>query len=90
MKKLLLMLLCLPMLFTSCNNQDKELQNDAIGKNVFDYRYENNLGNPETLKGTNGKYWITYYPQADITLLARKKTDLILNAASGKKPNLKQ
>tara|TARA_B100000614_G_C14535821_1_gene488320 strand:- start:618 stop:887 length:270 start_codon:yes stop_codon:yes gene_type:complete len=89
MKKLLLILLCSPLLFSSCNN-DKELQNDAIGKDVFDYRYENNLGNPETLKGTNNTYWITYYPQADITLLSRKKNDKILNAVSGKKPNLKQ
>ena len=75
---------------SSISLEDQELKNEAIGKDVFDYRYENNLGNPKTLKGTDGTYWITYYPEVDITLLSLKKNDIILNAVSGKNPDLKE
>jgi len=57
---------------------------NAKGKNVFNYRYENELGNPETLPGTNNTYWISYYSKLDITLISLKKTDKILNATSGR------
>ena len=40
MKKLLLILLCVPLMFSNCTNQDQEPQNDVIGTNVFDYGYE--------------------------------------------------
>ena len=40
MKKILLISLCVPLMFSNCTNQDQELQNDAIGTNVFDYGYE--------------------------------------------------
>ena len=56
----------------------------AKGNNVFSYRYANELGNPETLQGTNNTYWISYYKDLDITLISLKKNDKILNATSGK------
>jgi len=64
------------------------LLKDAIGSNVFNYRYDNNLGNPTTLEGTNNTYWISYYVDVDITLISLKKTDIILNSSKGKVPHL--
>ena len=56
----------------------------AKGNDIFSYRYANELGNPETLQGTNNTYWISYYKDLDITLISLKKTEKILNATSGK------
>ena len=61
---------------------------DAIGSNVFNYRYDNELGSPTTIEGTNNTYWVSYYSDVDITLISLKKTDIILNSSEGKSPYL--
>jgi hypothetical protein len=66
----------------------ESLLKDAIGSNVFNYRYDNELGNPTTIEGTNNIYWISYYFDVDITLISLKKTDIILNSSKGKSPYL--
>lgn len=37
-------------------------------------------GSPETLKGTDDKYWVCYLPKANISFVSEKKTDLIIFA----------
>jgi hypothetical protein len=64
------------------------LLKDAIGSNVVSYRYDNELGNPITIAGTNNIYWVSYYSDVDITLISLKKTDIILNSSKGKFPYL--
>ena len=61
---------------------------DAIGSNVFNYRYDNELGSSTTIEGTNNTYWVSYYSDVDITLISLKKTDIILNSSEGKSPYL--
>ena len=61
---------------------------DAIGSNVFNYRYDNELGSPTAIEGTNNTYWVLYYSDVDITLISLKKTDIILNSSEGKSPYL--
>ena len=64
------------------------LLKDAIGSNVVSYRYDNELGNPTTIAGTNNIYWVSYYSDVDVTLISLKKTDIILNSSKGKFPYL--
>ena len=66
----------------------ESLLSDAIGSNVFNYRYDNELGYPTTLEGTNNTYWVSYYSDVDITLISLKKTNIILNSSEGKSPYL--
>ena len=66
----------------------ESLLKDAIGSNVFNYRYDNELGSPTTIEGTNNTYWVSYYSDVDITLISLKKTDIILNSSEGKSPYL--
>jgi len=51
--------------------------NDAIGQNIFKFRFEYALDDFETVDGTNNQRWITYYPKHNITIVSNKKTDLI-------------
>jgi hypothetical protein len=64
------------------------LLKDAIGSNVFSYRYDNELGDPTTIAGTNNIYWVSYYSDVDISLISLKKTEIILNSSVGKSPYL--
>jgi hypothetical protein len=66
----------------------ESLLKDAIGSNVFNYRYDNELGSPKTINGTNNTYWVSYYSDLDITLISLKKTEIILNSSKGKYPYL--
>ena len=58
--------------------------NDAIGQNIFKFRFEYALDDFETIDGTNNQKWITYYPKQDITIVSNKKTDLIEEFKFGK------
>lgn len=40
-------------------------------------------GSPETLSGTDGKTWVAYFRDGDITVVKDKKTDIITNVIKG-------
>lgn len=64
-----------------------KLWDDIIDKNIFTIRNQyNGFSNNATLSTTNNQYWVTYYPNLNITLISSKKSDKILNADFGKKP----
>ena len=65
------------------------LRKKVIGKNIFDTRFNNNYGSPETLSGTDNNTWVTYYTDVDITLVSDKKTEKIINACVSKNTALK-
>jgi len=79
----------------SCSKQKKLSEKDKseqifkdkyIGKNVFSVVGRGiSSAKPETLKGTNNKHWFVYYKNIDATFIVEKKTDIILNAAQGRK-----
>lgn len=50
--------------------------NFFIGEKV-PYENWNIWGYPETLQGTNGKYWIAFLPKANISFVSSKENDLI-------------
>ena len=58
--------------------------NDAIGQNIFKFRFEYALDDFETVEGTNNQKWVTYYPKHNITIVSNKKTDLIEEFKFGK------
>ena len=58
--------------------------NDAIGQDVFSFRFEYGLDDFETVDGTNNHKWITYYPKYNVTIVSNKKTDLIEDFRFGK------
>ena len=65
------------------------LRKKVIGKNIFDTRFNNNYGSPETLSGTDNNTWVTYYTDVDITLVSDKKTEKIINACVSKNTALR-
>ena len=56
--------------------------------NVFKFRYDNELGSPTTIEGTNNTYWVSYYSDIDVTLISLKENNIILNSSEGKSPYL--
>ena len=76
--------------FFSCDTQTKELKKQAIGKDIFEFRNSQDYGSFKTIPlqsrttGTNGKFWVTYYPDVDITLKSNKSTDKIVDAKYGR------
>lgn len=42
-------------------------------------------GTPETLEGTNNKYWIAYLPKIDVSFVSDKTTDEVIFVDRGKK-----
>jgi hypothetical protein len=42
-------------------------------------------GSPETLEGTNNKYWIAYLPEIDVSFVSEKTTDKVIFVGRGKK-----
>jgi len=41
-------------------------------------------GYPETLPGTNNKYWIAYFPNGDFTITSNKDTNRIISVKRGR------
>jgi len=41
-------------------------------------------GYPETLEGTNNKYWLAYLPNIDISFLSKKSNDVVLFSGNSK------
>ena len=76
--------------FFSCDTQTKELKKQAIGKDIFEFCDSQDYGSFKTIPlqsrttGTNGKFWVTYYPDVDITLKSNKSTDKIVDAKYGR------
>lgn len=42
-------------------------------------------GSPETLEGTNNKYWIAHLPEIDVSFVSEKTTDKVIFVGRGKK-----
>lgn len=42
-------------------------------------------GKPQTLKKTDNRKWIAYFPKGDFTIIVNKKTDIIDKVFDGKK-----
>jgi len=75
--------------YYSVENQQK-ISNEKylfVGQYV-PYEKWSEYGNPQTLKGTNNKYWIAYLPKINTTFKARKSDDEIVRVSIGKVPNL--
>lgn len=70
-------------------HKTNNIRKRVIGKNIFDVRYNDNYGNPETLSGTDNNIWVTYYNDVDVTLISDKKTEKIINACVSKNPRLR-
>jgi hypothetical protein len=58
-------------------NITKDSINALVGKNV-PFNKWNTWGLPETLEGTDGKYWIVYLDSANVSFVSDKNTDKIL------------
>ncbi len=50
----------------------------AVGKKVPFNKWDK-YGQPETLKGTNNKFWIVYLPKIDTTFKSKKTSDIVLS-----------
>ena len=57
---------------------------NSTGKK-FSFDKSGAYGSPETLEGTNNKYWLAYLPKIDVSLVTEKTTDNILFVGRGKK-----
>ena len=62
--------------------------NKVIGQNISIIKGKYSKSSPETLNGTNNKYWIVYYEDINTTFKVTKKTDRIKKAKKGKIPNM--
>jgi len=55
-----------------------------VGK-TYNYEIAKELGGEtETLRGTNNKIWIAYFPKADITIVEDKRTNIIKKVLKGR------
>ena len=58
--------------------------NEIVGQ-VVPYAKWGEWGQPETLEGTNGRIWVAHLPNANLTFVSRKDSDIVLAAGFGKR-----
>jgi phage pi2 protein 07 len=55
-----------------------------VGQKV-PYHLFREIGQPQTLKGTNNSVWRVYFPKGDFTLVSNKNTDIVIEILPGKR-----
>jgi hypothetical protein len=87
MKKLLLGFLAVGLIFSfsGCGDSEKlqKLESSYVNKKVPFSQYSQ-IGQPETLKGTNNSQWVAYFPKGDFTIVSDKKTNIVQAIYEGK------
>ena len=56
---------------------------NGVGKKVPFDKWDI-FGSPNTLDGTNGKYWVAYLPKIDVSFISEKSSDDVIYVGSGK------
>jgi len=64
------------------------LRTQFLGKKLNKVRFDFDFGNPKTLDGTDGSYWLVYFKEKNLTVLSDKSNEEIINIANGKKASL--
>jgi hypothetical protein len=59
-----------------------------VGTELTSSKNDFSLGNSETLDGTNGSKWLSYFSDIDATILIDKSSNLIVNVCAGKNQRL--
>ena len=61
----------------------KNFVSSGVGKKVPFDKWDI-FGSPNTLDGTNGKYWVAYLPKIDVSFVSEKPSDDVIYVGSGK------
>ena len=61
----------------------KNFVSNGVGKKVPFDKWDI-FGSPNTLDGTNGKYWVAYLPKIDVSFVSEKSSDDVIYVGSGK------
>jgi hypothetical protein len=64
---------------------ESELESRYAGKKI-PYSLYSEIGQPQTLSGTDNEQWVAYFPKGDFTVVSDKKTDIVKFVYSGKHP----
>lgn len=64
------------------------LRTQFLGKKLNKVRFDFDFGDPKTLDGTDGSYWLVYFKEKNLTVLSDKSNEEIINIANGRRPSL--